>query len=208
MLDNKIIVIDNFYDDPYAVRETALKLDYPKPHDGYTYPGKNSVERYHPEEVHEKIESILKERIEPSQACGAFRLSLEKDSYKQDIHIDPDLRWGGVLYLSDPKDSIPEAGTSFWRHKSLGMESAPQTIDEARYYGYGQIDECRDSIVYHDGLDRSKWDRYFLSEMKFNRLVLFRTNLWHSHNVNFGDTLENGRLVQLFFYKIKHGYLE
>ena len=42
-----------------------------------------------------------------------------------------------------------------------------------------------------------------LCPMKYNRLVLFRTHLWHSHNYNFGDTIENGRLVQLFFFKEK-----
>ena len=36
--------------------------------------------------------------------------------------------------------------------------------------------------------------------MKYNRIVIFRTDLWHSHNYNFGDNLENGRLVQLFFF--------
>ena len=40
--------------------------------------------------------------------------------------------------------------------------------------------------------------------MKYNRLVLFRTRLWHSHSENFGDTLENGRLVQLFFFSDKN----
>ena len=38
------------------------------------------------------------------------------------------------------------------------------------------------------------------SPMKYNRIVIFRTDLWHSHNYNFGDNLENGRLVQLFFF--------
>jgi hypothetical protein len=49
-------------------------------------------------------------------------------------------------------------------------------------------------------LDRSKWTRYFLSPMKYNRLVIFNARLWHSHNYNFGNSLENGRLVQLFFF--------
>jgi hypothetical protein len=44
-----------------------------------------------------------------------------------------------------------------------------------------------------------KWTRYLISPKKYNRVILFRSNLWHSHNYNFGDTLQNGRLVQLFF---------
>ena len=36
--------------------------------------------------------------------------------------------------------------------------------------------------------------------MRFNRLVLYRSWLWHSFTENFGDTLENGRLIQIFFF--------
>ena len=37
--------------------------------------------------------------------------------------------------------------------------------------------------------------------MRFNRLVLFRPLLWHSAGDGFGDSLANGRLVQLFFLR-------
>jgi hypothetical protein len=33
------------------------------------------------------------------------------------------------------------------------------------------------TTVYGEGLDRSKWTRYLLSPMKYNRIVIFRTNL-------------------------------
>src|SRR5690606_11166195 len=35
----------------------------------------------------------------------------------------------------------------------------------------------------------------------YNRLVLFRPWYWHSHGENFGTTLEDTRLVQLFFFR-------
>ena len=41
--------------------------------------------------------------------------------------------------------------------------------------------------------------------MKYNRIVIFRADLWHSHNYNFGDNLENGRIVQLFFLILQVG---
>ena len=105
--------------------------------------------------------------------------------------------------MSDPKDCVDEGGTSFWRHNTLKYENIPKTDFEAQHHGWPTYKECWWTMVYGDGLDRDKWTRHFLCPMKYNRLVLFRTHLWHSHNYNFGDSMENGRLVQLFFFKEK-----
>lgn len=202
-----IIVVDNFYDDPEKIRKIALNSKYPEPSNGYTYPGKNSEGNYYPNSLHKKIEVLLQRDLVPAKPNGYFRISLEKDSFEQDIHVDPIWDWGGVLYLSDPKDTIPEAGTSFWKHKDLEMERLSKTTSQSRHYGYPTPNEQWKSLIYSDGLDRTKWERYFLCPMKYNRLVIFDSNLWHSHNVNFGTTLENGRLVQLFFFTESYGYV-
>ena len=36
--------------------------------------------------------------------------------------------------------------------------------------------------------------------LKNNRLVLFDPLLWHSHGNNFGNCLENSRVVMVFFF--------
>jgi len=36
--------------------------------------------------------------------------------------------------------------------------------------------------------------------MRFNRCILFRAWLWHSHAENFGNSMETGRLIQVFFF--------
>ena len=196
-----IIVIDDFYTDPDKVRNIALNLEYPEPKDGHTYPGRNSGEVFYPSEVHSRFEEILDQELIPPEQNGYFRISLEKDTHSQDIHVDPSWEWGAVIYLSDPKDCISEGGTSFWRHNTLKMEMCPKTDEESQHYGFSSYEEARGAIVYNDGQDRSKWTRYFLCPMRYNRLVMFRTYLWHSHNFNFGNTVENGRLVQLFFFR-------
>ena len=73
-------------------------------------------------------------------------------------------------------------------------------LDKAKQYGFIDPKEAWWTTVYGEGLDRNQWTRYFLSPMKYNRIVIFRADLWHSHNYNFGDNLENGRIVQLFFF--------
>ena len=199
-MKQNIIVVDDFYKNPQDVRNFGLTTEYPEPTDDYTYPGRNSNSSYYSEEIHHSFEKLVKEPLIPADKNGYFRISLETATHKQDIHVDPSWEWGAVIYMSAPEDCIDEGGTSFWKHNTLQSENIPKTDEEAQFYGYPTYKECWWTTIYGDGLDRSKWSRYFLCPMRYNRLVLFRTHLWHSHNFNFGNTLENGRLVQLFFF--------
>jgi hypothetical protein len=199
-MKTNIIVIDDFHSNPDEVRQFALNQEYPEPYDEYTYPGKNTEVGYYPEELHQKFENILQSKLTPSKPNGYFRLSLETDTFRQDVHVDPCWEWGAVCYLNTPEQAIDEGGTSFWIHNKTQMEFCPTNQPEANHFGYSVPKEAWWTTIYGEGLDRSKWTRYFLSPMKYNRLVIFNTRLWHSHNYNFGTTLENGRLVQLFFF--------
>jgi len=207
-MKRNIIIVDDFYADPQEVRDFALKQDYPDPGEDYTYPGKNSGGSFYSEEIHRRFEEIVDQKLTPAQQNGYFRISLENDSLRQDVHVDPCWEWGAVLYMSDPKDTIDEGGTSFWMHNKTKMEFCPTSDEESKIYGYPSRQELWWTTVYGDGLDRSKWTRTLLCPMKFNRLVIFRSNLWHSHNYNFGTDLNNGRLVQLFFFNHTEFYKE
>ena len=141
-MNQNIIIVDNFYENPYEVRQYALSLEYPQPQDGYTYPGRNSNGTFYTQEIHDKFELLLGRKLIPAQEGnhGDFRLSLETDTFQQDIHVDPIWDWGCVLYMNLPNQCIPEAGTSFWRHKKLGWERCPGQ-HEAAWYGYTQYEE-------------------------------------------------------------------
>lgn len=198
-----ISIIDDFLDDPHTMRKNALAANYSS-YDGHTYPGKNSEENFLDQTIQNKIEHLIGKQLVPhNDVCGKIRVSLESDVFLQDIHVDPRIDLGGVLYLNYPTQCIPTAGTSFWYHKKLGMERCPNSFDEGKVYGYTKYEEIIDSIVYGDGLDRSKWERYAYAPMKYNRLVLFDPMLWHSHGDNFGTDINNGRLVMLFFFDFK-----
>lgn len=205
-MKTNIIIIDDFYEDPYKVRDYALSLNYPDPHENYTYPGKNSDGELYDENIHSMIENRLGNYLEyPKQKgqAGYFRLSPESSSFQQDIHVDPIWNIGGVLFLNPPNQCELDAGTSFWVHKRLNIESVPRTPEEGKLLGYPNYENIRKELIYGDGLDRSKWDCYCRVPYKFNRLVLFDPFLWHSHGFNFGTTKENSRLVQLFFLNFK-----
>jgi len=193
--------VDNFYQDPDLVRKYALSLTYPTPDNDHTYPGRNSKGIFYSQELHRQIESLVGRRLQypDGEQAGYFRISLSGDQYKQYIHVDPMWDVAGVLYLNPPTQVIPSAGTSFWSHKKLGFERVPATPVEGAMYGFNSYDSIREHLIYGDGLDPDKWEKYALIHMRYNRLVLFDPQLWHSHNENFGDTTETARLVQLFF---------
>jgi hypothetical protein len=196
-MKRNIIIVDDFYQNPDEVRNFALSQEYFNgEHD--TYPGKNSKENYYPEDLHKKIERVVNKKLTPAPQNGYFRISLKNDSFKQDVHVDPIWEWGAVMYLSKPEDCFDEAGTSFWMHNKTKMEF--YDMEYYKNYGYSSYEEFWKTTIYSDGLDRSKWSRTLLCPMKYNRFIIFRANLWHSHSENFGNNLNDGRLVQLFFF--------
>jgi hypothetical protein len=196
------IIIDDIYDNPWEIRQRALELEYKKL-EGSTYPGLNSLGFLYNNEMHKNIEGILNTKLENPRdmQAGYFRISHEDADAAQDIHIDPDFDYGGVLFLNPPNQCTNNAGTSFYTHKILGIDKGPKNLEEVKQLGFPGYENFVNEMIYGDCLDRSKWERYCRIPYKFNRLVLFDSHLWHSHGVNFGNNLQNSRLVQLFFYK-------
>jgi len=45
------------------------------------------------------------------------------------------------------------------------------------------------------------WERIFEVPMRFNRLVVFRSDFFHAITELFGEHAENGRLVQLLHFE-------
>lgn len=196
-----IIIVDDFYDDAPEVRRRALRLDYPDDPEGKAYyAGRNSRLMLMNDRMIKVFSRLVGHKLVPSpdSANGHFRVSLAGDRARQDIHVDPGRDWGGVLYLNPPEQC--RGGTSFFRHKELGIEAMPLKPEEIRSYGYRDYEHMRRSIVETDGQDRGRWDLTMTVPMRFNRLVLFRSNLWHSFAENFGDSVENARLIQVFFF--------
>lgn len=203
-----IIITDDFHDDPQEVRDYAISATYSRDPEN-TYPGKNSTTGFQEDLLKSKIETILQRPIKPSNPFGYFRYSWDtadqENSKLQKVHVDNGWEFGGVCYLSTPEQlkANPDSGTLFARHKKLKIDATPRTKEEAEIFGYTHYDELRQSIIYGDGLDLDKWDCYAKVLPKFNRLVLFRSWMYHSHHINFGikDPAQS-RLVQLFFFNL------
>jgi hypothetical protein len=169
------IIIDDFLDNPMLVRDSALSLNITRTG---TYPGFRSdradyeYEKY----VQEKIESVLgKKIVEWKQDSLQFQLCLEND--KTWIHHD-DTEWAGVLFLT-PNPPV-SAGTGLFRHIPTGIATSSAEVD------------------IHD---TSQWELVTAIGNVFNRMVIYRGNLYHKSLIaGFGNSIENGRLTQVYFF--------
>jgi hypothetical protein len=74
--------------------------------------------------------------------------------------------------------------------------------DRLRAAGYSSYEEMQRDILDKDALDRSKWELTMTVPMRFNRLVLLQPHYWHTSGPGFGNSVENGRLVYLMFFKV------
>ena len=69
--------------------------------------------------------------------------------------------------------------------------------------GLNHPSEVWERILNSETNDRSKWEPTFSIPMRFNRLALFRSYLWHDAGPSFGTTKENGRLILPWFFVAK-----
>jgi hypothetical protein len=194
-----VFVIDDFLRNAETVRSEALGLKYAV---GGRYPGLNSIEKIHIEGLEQAISAIVREPVHapwaPDFSHGSCRVSLASDDKPGRIHVDLS-DWSGILYLSRDEDC--RGGTEFYRHIPTGTDRAPMDEKTLREVGYSSYDQLREEILDKDAFDRSKWELTMTVPMRFNRLVLLQPNYWHTSGPGFGDSLENGRLIYVMFFK-------
>lgn len=198
-MPTSLIVVDDFLDDPHALRNAALRLSYPDTGDTM-FPGRNSVERINLVGLAEQVSRLVGEPLAPMpppQAHGKCRVTLAGDRGLAKVHVDA-AHWSGILYLSRPEDC--RGGTEFFRHLPTGSDRAPYDDNEARALGYPSAKAMTTGILDSDSTDDAKWELTMRVPMRFNRLLLLRPWLWHTAGENFGTCPEDGRLVYLMFF--------
>lgn len=206
IFDKKVIIVDDFYPDPYAVRQTALNAEYEDVPGIKNYPGNNTITPFWSDELTRLVCNATGEDLEPepTSSCGHFRYTPATATSRQIIHFDPKPTqcWAGVAYLSLPEHCIPNAGTKIYSHKRTGMSTAPKDHIEAGIIGVRTVEDMK-VFFETEGLDESLWQTELNVEIKFNRLVLFRPWLWHGISKHFGTDVTNSRLTQLIFLQPK-----
>ena len=177
-MDLTLIIVDNFYTNPDIVRNYALSLPF---NVTGNFPGART-RPYLPEDVKFSIQHWMNPvgRItnwfENYGYTGAFQIATAQD--RTWIHSDYFNKWAGVCYLSP--DAPVSAGTALYQHKLSK--------------NYRRVDTV------YEGYDFTKWDLFDKIGNRYNRLILYRGDLFHASIDYFGDNLHNGRLFQTFFF--------
>jgi len=173
-----LIIVDNFYNNPDAVRNFALTQEFGVKGN---FPGMRT-ESFFTDDVKEAIEHNMQfagkitNSYEASGYTGAFQIATAQD--RTWIHSDPHNMWAGVCYLTP--NAPGSGGTGLFRHRATG-EHSKVTSD-------------------HEGYDYTKWELFDRIGNRYNRLILYRGDLFHASLDYFGDNLQNGRLFQTFFF--------
>ena len=178
----RIWIVDDFYDDPYSVREFAMRQDF---YDDPGYIGKRTRKQFFFPGLKEKFEEIMGLKItnwESHGMNGRFQHNVAGESTTW--HTDFQ-RWAGLIYLTP--DAPFQAGTRMAAYKK----------NRVRHCSDPRIMDCFNQITFLDG---TLYEDVDIVGNVFNRLVIYDGGLIHAAMEYFGDNLDNCRLWHMFFF--------
>jgi len=180
---NKTVwVVDNFYSDPYAVREYALKQEF-KPEIEY-FKGSRSINQYFVPGTKEAFERIMGIKIrewESHGMCGRFQYCTSQDPL---VYHNDGQTWAAMIYLNP--DAPYCTGTSLYASKNGARRTSDPNFTDDVFAG-GFYDETKFELV--DSIGNV-----------FNRLIIFDAQNIHAASKYFGQTKEDSRLFHIFFF--------
>ena len=180
--NRRAIIVDNFYEDPYSVREYALQQEFVE---NEYYIGRRTVQQFLFPGIKEQFETILNCRITKWEDYGMNgRFQWNKAGDPLVWHNDLQ-RWAGMIYLTP--DAPPQCGTGTYRHKASKVYHKTDP----------RIMEAFDQNCFIDGTPYEQMDVF---ANVFNRLVLFDGGQIHAAQEYFGYNKENARMWHMFFF--------
>lgn len=179
-----LVVVDGFYENPDVVRTFALQCNFIG--DSKYHKGARTAETYRFPGIKERFEQILGRPVlnwEKYGTNGCFQFCIGGD---QLVYHHDSQQYAGVLYLTP--DAPVGSGTSLFRAKKTKLMN-----------GFGAVY----ADTYPTGhLDPSVFDCVDNVGNVYNRLILFDSRNIHAASSYFGNSKENGRLFQLFFFDL------
>jgi hypothetical protein len=179
-----VIITDDFYSNPDSVREFALKQDFTV---RGNFPG-NRTDSFLTDDVKVTVQNIIRaaagevtdwHALPGLTGCFEIATALNRSW----IHTDHHNTWAGVCYLTP--NAPHTGGTGLFRHKASGATMSHELAE-------------------YESQDMTKWDLVDVVGNRYNRLVMYRSDLFHTSLDYFGSDLHNGRLFQLFFITTQH----
>lgn len=196
----KILIIDNFYKNPDMVRDLAISIPPTyKPEILKGLPGGRIDAFYNLSHLGETYYKFMTEVFIDSQegksipptnmqiifnnATFCVNVLIEKDLFPCLPHVDlkDSRRYASGIFLNTPEEC--NGGTAFYTYKGIQEEAHPFDLDTDHYITDSEGD----------------WDLIYLAEMKYNRMIMYQQNIYHSAYVKPGMFKDFYRLNQMFF---------
>jgi hypothetical protein len=220
-----VIVVDNFYDDPIAVRGYALRQRYYSPYqrDADVHSGAVAMKWMASwfREAHEcpfkssqalieRLETLTGDRVDLEHWNRSFPLDDEGKAAADCESNERTCLWNCCFHLKPQTDQALGEGvhnhvTDIWN--SVGEDGWAGLIylnEDAPVEGGLKLWRNRNPHRNYDWMTRPEnWQRVDDLGNVFNRLILARGSLPHSGAAGWGDSLENGRLYQTFFFRVR-----
>jgi len=199
-----VMVVDDFYADPMAVRALGLAGRYDS--SLAYYPGLHSnIAREHQWPLHEALARLLAAlgslQCRPTDISSDFSIvttpAREMLAKQKHPHVDG-VPLAGVVYLNPDF----EVGTSFFRHRPTGQAFVRNPAEQRAYSAW--MEAFGDSLQpasYAVGNDGA-WEHLHSVAGRFNRLVMYPGTAFHSiamHDVVHNLGLDSARLTQRLF---------
>jgi hypothetical protein len=192
-----IIVLDNFYENPYLLRDYALGLKYEPPENHGALGFRCESGRKLLDGTKELFEKLLHATIPDGSNLGEWNYSTNgcfqwcNGSTQIVYHCDSQ-KYAGIVYLTP--DAPINCGTSFLRHKKYKLRTSEI---------FSKNDWYDSSLNYNEPhLDKTSWEIVDSIGNIYNRLVIFDAQYIHAVTEYFGETINNSRLFQLFFFNL------
>lgn len=184
----QFLVVDNFYEDPDAVRALALSQDFAP--DIRYHKGNRTSKKFLAPNTRQIFESLLGRKItnwSTYEYNGVFQFCTAEDPlvYHSDVQS-----YAAAVYLTP--DAPPETGTSFFRSKRY-PDIRQSHVDDANY-----------GDVFKGGYyDKTQFELVDTVGNVYNRLAMWNSKLIHSASQYFGTNKYDSRLFHLFFFDIE-----
>jgi hypothetical protein len=183
------IIIDDFYKNPDEVRAFALAQEFSQ---HGNYPGQRT-RPFLAENVKNSISDIIRPYAGEvtswgDDSTGSFQYTTARD--RSWIHSDDTTDWAAVLYLT-PNAPI-SAGTGIFKHKETG-------VNRWRSSEHTDSENSQAPGVLHSQ-DFTKWEMVDRLGNVYNRMVIYKGDLFHVSLDYFGNDKQDGRLFQVFFF--------
>jgi len=190
-----VVIVDDFFENPNDVRNFATGMPYVR--EDTRYKVQRSQERYLFSGVKERFEALLGKKITVWEAHGfngVFQLSVSGD--KVVYHSDHQ-SYAGVVYLTP--DAPPQSGTVLIRSKGNKLRCPEEAVKA------NLSTELASRQMYGDGnpgklLDPTAWEIVDVIGNRYNRLAIWNARLAHAGMNYFGNNINDGRLVQMYFF--------